>query len=301
MNGTIFDIKKYAIHDGPGIRTTVFFKGCPLHCDWCHNPEGVSADLQTVYRQDRCIGCLECVDVCPQGAVTPTADGVVTDPEKCVLCGRCAATCPAEAREMIGRTVTAAEVIEEVEKDRPFFDQSGGGVTFSGGEPLMQPAFLLDLLARCQALDFHCTVDTTGYTEDRSLLLKVAEKADLFLYDLKHMDSDTHRRRTGVSNDIIKENLARLAETGARIIIRIPIIGGFSDDEGNANRTAAFLAELPGIRQINILPYHDGAKSKYKKLCLAYPHETLRPLSKADIDRMAEHFRKYGFQVRTGG
>jgi pyruvate formate lyase activating enzyme len=202
---------------------------------------------------------------------------------------------------MTGRTVTAAEVIQEVEKDRPFFDQSGGGVTFSGGEPLMQPAFLLDLLDMCQALDIHCTVDTTGYTEDRSLLFKVAERADLFLYDLKHMDSDTHRRRTGVPNDIIKENLVRLAETGARIIIRIPIIGGFSDDEGNVKRTAAFLAELPGMQQINILPYHDGAKSKYKRLGLAYPHEKLRPLPRADIDRTVKHFQKYGLRVRVGG
>jgi len=223
VTGVIFDIKKYAIHDGPGIRTTIFFKGCPLACRWCHNPEGMNAAVQRIYRQQRCIGCGECMQICPRQAIRQTAEGMIADLSKCELCRTCAQHCPSDAVEFIGQKVTVAEVVRQIEKDIAFYDQSRGGVTFSGGEPLMQPEFLLQLLDACGHLDLHRTVDTTGYA-DAKLLLKVAQKTDLFLYDLKLMDPEKHRKYTGVSNEQILHNLKQLTQNDVRIQVRMPVI-----------------------------------------------------------------------------
>jgi len=299
-NGIIFDIKNYAIHDGPGIRTTVFFKGCPLNCRWCHNPEGLDISAQVIYHKDRCIGCGECINICPEGAIALSPSGVITDQSKCVHCGTCAETCPAEARELVGKVVTVDYVVGEIKKDILFYDESEGGVTFSGGEPLMQPDFLLGLLDACGKLDIHRTVDTTGYA-DADLLLKVAERTDLFLYDLKHMDSEKHRKYTGVPNEQILSNLELLAKHGAKINIRIPIIPGINCDDENIDRTGAFVSSLPGVHDINILPYHSAAEGKYTKLGLNYPLGKILPSSEHKIDAVAKRLEKFGSHVKIGG
>ena len=205
-NGTIFDIKRYAIHDGPGIRTTVFLKGCPLQCWWCHNPEGLSEDSQRFYNADRCIGCEICMDTCPNHALAMGPDGVILEPQKCDHCFNCAQVCPTEATRKIGRSVDVSELLQVIEQDRLFYDQSGGGVTFSGGEPLSQTPFLIEMLSACGRIGFHRAVDTSGYAEPDQILA-VAEHTDLFLYDLKLMDSQKHLKYTGMTNELILENL----------------------------------------------------------------------------------------------
>ncbi|CAB1083305.1 Pyruvate formate-lyase activating enzyme (EC [Olavius algarvensis Delta 1 endosymbiont] len=245
QTGKIFDIKKYAIHDGPGIRTTIFFKGCPLSCTWCHNPEGIAGASQRLYRRVRCIGCLECAAVCPEKAIAAGTRGPDWNASDCVFCGTCADICPADSVELIGKTMSVDEVMAEIAKDAVFYDTSRGGVTISGGEPLMQPAFLMDLLEACGKMGFHRTVDTSGYA-DRQVLLETASRTDLFLYDLKHMDPAKHAGFTGVSNERILANLEFLSRREVAIIIRFPVIPGLNSDEKNIDQTGAFVASLPG-------------------------------------------------------
>ena len=302
VEGLIFDIKKYAIHDGPGIRTTVFLKGCPLSCPWCHNPEGISSKPHLVYRKDLCIGCGECLNACPNGAIVNKGnEGFVTIPSLCKGCGTCAEVCPAEAREIIGRKETVQQVLEEIEKDVPFYDTSGGGVTFSGGEPLMQPGFLVPLLEACGERGIHRAVDTSGYA-DPATLMAVAERTDLFLFDIKLMDPDRHRALTGVSNERILSNLFNLAGTGAKLAVRIPLIPGINDDEENLERTATFLKGLPnGISSIHILPYHETGLSKYKKLGRDYRFRAIGPPSDNHIATVVKRFSDMGLEVKIGG
>jgi pyruvate formate lyase activating enzyme len=298
--GTIFDIKKYAIHDGPGIRSTVFFKGCPLTCRWCHNPEGITVASQRIYRQERCVGCGECIQICPHGVITQTEEGIVSDPAKCDLCQTCADYCPSEAVEFVGRNVTVDEVMHEIKKDIAFYDESGGGITFSGGEPLMQPEFLLQLLDACAALDLHRTVDTTGYAESE-LLLQVAHRTDLFLYDLKLMDAGRHRDFTGVSNELILNNLKLLAQNAARIQVRVPIIPGVNNDAENIDRTADFVSVLPGVEQVAILPFHNSARGKYGRLGMECASSDIERPSEENLKIIAARLQKSGLQVKIGG
>lgn len=298
--GAIFDIKRYAIHDGPGIRTTVFLKGCPLSCWWCHNPESLASTLHGIYRKDRCIACGECVDACPQGALRLTDQGVVTDPSRCRHCQTCADVCPAEAREFIGRTERVDHVMEAIQKDIPFYDESGGGVTFSGGEPLLQAAFLLALLDRCGRIGIHRAVDTTGYA-DTDILLAVAAYTDLFLFDLKLMDPVKHRKYTGVSNQIILRNLERLAGQDANVTIRIPLLPGINDDDENIDRTGSFLSTLPGVRNVDILPYHNSSLNKYRKLGSVYRAAGVKAPTTQQLANMAARLEAFDLQVGIGG
>jgi pyruvate formate lyase activating enzyme len=300
QTGEIFDIKKYAIHDGPGIRTTVFFKGCPLSCRWCHNPESLSSTTQRLYRSERCIGCMECVEACRNGAITAAETGPEWVAANCVFCQTCARVCPAEAVEFVGRKMTVAEVVAEINEDTLFYDESHGGVTFSGGEPLMQPSFLIELLTACGDLDLHRTVDTCGYAET-STLLKAAAHTDLFLYDLKHMDPAKHYRYTGVSNDKILNNLKCLSLQGAAIIIRLPLIPGLNSDAENIERTGAFISSLDGVNQVNILPYHRAAEVKYKNFGLQYETAGIRRPDIELLDSIAARFEKYSLKVKIGG
>lgn len=298
LRGRIFDIRKYSIHDGPGIRTTVFLKGCPLRCQWCHNPEGISPRTHLTYHPDRCIGCRECEKACPNGV--RHLESVSGDNPQCVLCGECILACPTNALEMIGRDMTVSEVVEEVLKDEVFYDQSGGGVTFSGGEPLLQGEFLVRCLKACGARGLHRAVDTTGYA-DTATLEMVSRHTDVFLYDIKHMNPLTHTRLTGVSNERILQNIRFLAERKARVIVRIPVIPGINDDDENMGLTGAFISTLPGVDTVHLLPYHGAAESKYSRLGLPYSLSSLQPPTKETIDRCAQLIKRWGLFVVCGG
>jgi pyruvate formate lyase activating enzyme len=297
--GIIFDIKKFSIHDGPGIRTTVFFKGCPLNCSWCHNPESQERQPELMVRENRCIRCGACVVGCAQGALSWNGDSVATDPHNCTLCGTCVETCFAEAREMVGREMTVDGVLAEIVRDLPFYEQSGGGVTFSGGEPLSQPRFLEALLAACRDQEIHTALDTCGYAR-WELLDRLRRDVDLFLYDLKLMDDARHRRFTGVSNALILENLRALMEHGHEITVRVPLIPGVNDDAENLDRLGRFVAGLPGVARVDLLPYHHTGKDKYGRLNRPYGLMTLRPPSEEDVARAQGVLEKYSLEVKTG-
>ena len=297
----IFDIKRYAINDGPGIRIVIFLKGCNLNCAWCHNPEGISSVLERMYAPVKCLKCGTCVICCPQKALTLTPEGIVTDAELCKLCGQCADVCPTIAIELSGKQRTITQIMDEIEKERIFFDQSGGGVTFSGGEPLFHAEFLIELLDQCGGRAIHRAVDTAGLS-NTSVLLEVAKRTDLFLYDLKMMNSERHQKWTGVPNEKILENLKVLSRTGAKIIIRIPLIGGVNDDEVNITETARFISRLSGEpKTVNLLPYHKIAQNKYDKLGRKDEFRLLNEPTKEAQLRTIAIFQEFGIEASIGG
>jgi len=253
-----------------------------------------------VYRKSKCIHGLECIDACPEKALTPGPDGIITDEALCNHCGACVDVCPAGARERVGKTETVESLMEVIRKDVPFFDTSGGGVTFSGGEPLMQAEFLLEMLKACGKEDIHRALDTTGYT-DPETLKSVARHTDLFLFDLKFMDPKKHRHYTGVSNEQILKNLETLARLGSRVFIRIPLIPGINDDEDNINTTVSFLDDLPSIESVHILPYHDFQKSKYDTFSMNYKARDVNPPSPERVEEIRKHLAGTGLSVEVGG
>ncbi len=299
-SGLIFDIKRYAINDGPGIRTTIFLKGCPLSCKCCHNPESQSNHVQKLYTESKCIGARECVEVCPNEALTLTPNGIVTDTDACKLCGKCAEVCPTKAIEMSGTLYNTAEIVEIIERERIHHDHSGGGVTFSGGEPLLFSGFLIEMLDACGEKGIHRTVDTSGFA-DTKVLLNVAKRTDHFLYDIKHMDNEKHKEFTGVGNELILKNLRILAETGATVDIRIPLIENVNADEENLRATAVFVAALPGKIPVSLLPYHDIAVNKYKKLGMPYDEGEMKEPDPEKQNRAIELFAEYGVEAKIGG
>ncbi len=299
-SGTLFAIKRYALHDGPDLRVTVFFKGCPLSCIWCHNPEGMRFGPEIHTTSNKCVGCGDCVPACPTSALQTGPTGIARDAASCMACGTCARVCPALAHEAVGRTWTVPEVTAEIAKDAPFFEGAKGGVTFSGGEPLAQPEFLEALLRACGRHGWHRAVDTSGHAP-WSVLERVAPLTDLFLFDLKHMDAAKHRAATGVDNALILDNARRLAALGAAIRFRLPLIPGINDDDSNIEATGRFAANLPGVTGIDLLPYHASATGKYTKLGLAYPGAAIPPSDPAQVDRSVQILQKCGLPVRIGG
>ena len=297
----IFDIRRYSINDGPGIRITIFMKGCPLRCRWCHNPESQSPKVQKLYTASKCIGARDCIEVCPTGALTHTPDGIVTDGERCTLCGKCAEACPTRAIEMSGKLYSSRELVKIIERERVHIDQSGGGVTFSGGEPLMHPGFLIEMLDACGKSGLHRAVDTCGFANTETLL-EVARHTDLFLFDLKLVDPVQHKKWTGVDNRLILKNLKLLAETGANINIRIPFIKNVNTAENEIRKMADFVSSLPGQKPlVNLLPYHNIASGKYQKLEMEYnAGEMAEPLD-LEIRQAIEIFKNRGLEVEVGG
>lgn len=299
-NGVIFDIRKYSIHDGPGIRTTVFFKGCPLRCWWCHNPEGQDVEPELVYRKSRCLGCDECSKSCQREAISLVAQSISVNREKCVPCNNCCRVCPSDALSIAGKQMTVKEILEEIEKDRTFYEESRGGVTFSGGEPLMQPDFLNALLNECKERATHTAVNTCGFAQ-YEIIDRIRDKVDLFLYDIKTMDNRKHRKYTGASNEQILKNLKKLAESGSSIVISFPIIPGINDGDKNVTRTAEFISSLPNIQQINLLPYHRAGIEKYKNLGKPYKLDKIQPPSNQRVKSVKEKMEAFGIRVGIGG
>jgi len=297
----IFDIKRYAINDGPGIRITIFLKGCPLSCEWCHNPESQSESVQKMYHQAKCIGCSLCVEACDVEACILTSEGIVTDVEKCLLCGKCAEVCPTKATEMSGALYTEDQIMDIIRKEQLLMDKSEGGVTFSGGEPLQHPEFLIRLLDRCGQEGIHRCVDTCGFAKT-DVLLEVAKRTDLFLYDLKMMDSKKHEKYTAVPNEIILENLRILAENNHKTAIRIPLIKGVNDDKENIVSTAEFISALHGKKpKVHILPFHNIAENKYKKLGQAYNRGSMDEPDAKRQEEILATFHRYGIDAAIGG
>lgn len=301
MTGIIFDIKKFAIHDGPGIRTTVFFKGCPLECSWCHNPEATHPEAELVWFENKCIRCGICIDTCPNDAheLLPNRSRVYHQ-DQCTLCGACIEVCHAEALVMEGREVTVEEVMVELRKDMPFYEDSGGGITLSGGEPTLQHKFALALLKQCQSEGLHTALDTAGQTPWR-ILERMLRYTDLVLFDIKHMHSASHRQHTGVPNENILANLTHIGDCGVPIEIRMPIVPGINDSRETIESAAAFLADVKNITRVVLLSYHRLGEAKYGRLNRdAYKLEDVEPPGPDRMQEVAEWVRPYGLDVHVG-
>jgi pyruvate formate lyase activating enzyme len=298
VTGHVFWIERFAVHDGPGIRVAVFLKGCPLRCWWCHSPESQSPNPEILLKEDRCLVCGTCLPFCSHDAISETDAGYHTHRERCEACGECAEACPADARVLAGRPITVPELMTEIEKDRVFVDQSQGGVTFSGGEPLMQPAFLAEALAACRGIGLHTAVETSGYgTRDA---IDALATADLILFDLKIHDDADHRRFTGVSNRLILENFVYLAERHPAVRVRVPLVPGVTDAPGNLEAIGA-LAKKAGVSRIDLLPYHTAGIAKYDRLGRTYrlPDATPPPAEALALARQS--LERLGLAVHLGG
>lgn len=300
--GWIFDVKRFALHDGPGIRTTIFLKGCPLHCLWCHNPESISPRPELLTRSSRCASCYACVRACPRKALSPgPGDGPVRlNRSKCDLCGMCVQACAYEAIAIAGREASVESLVDEVERDRVFFEQSGGGATLSGGEPLSQPVFAVGLLRALRARGLHTALDTSGLAP-WPVLDRVASEADLVLYDLKIIDEARHRELTGASNKIILENLVRLSGRSRPVHVRVPLIGGANDDDASVRALIDFLWPLPACRRVDLLAYHKGGQEKYRALGQEGFFRVFAPPSEERMEAVRRAFAEAGFTVTIGG
>lgn len=301
LKGILFNIQRFSLHDGPGIRTVIFFKGCPLKCQWCCNPESIDVSPQIIYNPDRCMKDGRCIKACSSGARSERGYSA----GNCTLCGACVDACPSGALELIGKYVSIRDVIEEVEKDRLFYESSGGGVTLSGGDPVFQKEFAVCLLSELKRLDIHTAVETSGYTP-WPVIEEIIDAVDLLLYDLKHMDPEKHRRFTGVSNELVLENALKasfkiwsMQGSDKRIIFRIPLIGGVNSDKKNIESVGAFALKAK-VDEVHLLPYHRLGESKYRKLGKEYSFQAFTPGNEM-IEEIMGILESYNLVVKVGG
>jgi pyruvate formate lyase activating enzyme len=295
----IFNIQKFSVHDGPGIRTTIFFKGCPLACQWCHNPESQSYRTEIMVNPDRCTQCGQCEQHCPEQAITWRDDNLVYDRGRCKVCGACIDYCCNNAREVVGKDYTVPELMIEIEKDRSFYEHSGGGVTLSGGEAMMQIDFVEQLIKACKDSGISVVIDTCGYAPSENFL-RIVNNVDLFLYDIKLMDPDLHVRYTGQDNVLILKNLQLLSDQGAKIDLRLPLIEGVNTSDEEIQSVIDFASHLH-IDSIHLLPYHDIAKGKYHKLDVKYSGENFLIPSAERLQAIAAMFKNEHYQIMIGG
>lgn len=296
--GLVFWIARFAVHDGPGIRVAVFLKGCPLRCAWCHSPESQAPGPELLLKGDRCLVCGTCMPLCRHEAIASIDDGYETNRDRCEACGDCVDACPADARTLAGRTMTVDELVAEIDKDRVFMERSGGGVTFSGGEPLMQPEFLREAIAACRARGWHTAVETSGYGTPPAMA--AAATADLVLFDLKVHDEAEHRRATGVSNRLILENFTRIAAWHRDVRVRVPLVPGVTDGPENIEAIGQ-LAQTAGIARVDLLPYHTAGLAKYDRLGRPYGLAGTAPPSTDTVAATRAQLERLGLTVHVGG
>lgn len=291
--GIIYDLQKFSIHDGPGIRTVVFFKGCPLSCQWCANPESQKKSAEILWIFDKCQFCNKCIQVCPNRLDnSPTCLETNTHEFNCVGCGACVEVCLPRARKLTGKIYTTDEVLAQVKKDIAFYKRSGGGVTFSGGEPFNQPEFLIELLEKCKKININTAIETSGYTNYENIH-KACDKIDFFFYDIKHMDSAIHYKYTNVGNELILKNLKKLSKEPSikekrNIVIRVPLISNINDSIENIKKTIALCSELDSIKEIELLCYHKLGIPKYKQLRRNYLLEGAAAPNKEKLSQIAQ-------------
>lgn len=297
-SGLVFDIRRFCVHDGPGIRTTVFLKGCPLSCAWCHNPEGISLSPQMAWRRASCARCGACVAACPHGAITMTEAGPEEDPVKCRRCGLCAEACPTGARIRVGRWMTVGELVAEVVKDRPFFEESSGGVTFSGGEPTLQMDFLIACCQGLRSLGVHVAVDTCAFGPPEGFE-RLLDCVDLVLVDLKAATEEQSLRWTGAPLGMILTNARRLAQSG-KASFAVPLVPGANDDPRTLKGIAAVLNGF-GVERVSILPYHAWGRDKLERFSAVQAPTLFREPSPEELDQVIRLFLRYGITAQVGG
>ncbi|MCP4753504.1 MAG: glycyl-radical enzyme activating protein [Proteobacteria bacterium] len=307
----ITNIQKFAVNDGPGIRTNVFIKGCPLRCEWCHNPETLHPYREIFYKKRMCVQCGACLEVCPEDAIQPPVPPEVAQAEdstyykiirdKCTLCMDCVEACKFTALEISGKPMTPQEILDEVEQDRPFYDNSGGGMTLSGGEPTAYPDFAQAILKEAKKRGIHVCLDTSGFCEWK-VLEDLLGDVDIVLFDFKHVDVDRHREKTGVSNEKILDNLAKITQAGLETWVRIPIIPGYNDSMEFHAKAADFLAGLPGkIERLDLIPYHNYCQQEYGWLGLEWSLKDVMPMEPSFLEVPAEVYRERGLKTTIGG
>ncbi|ELT9605143.1 glycyl-radical enzyme activating protein [Raoultella planticola] len=296
--GVLFNIQRYSLHDGPGIRTIPFFKGCPLACKWCSNPESQRPQPELIYKKSDCIRCGKCVEVCQQQALS-AGNPFFIDRERCIQCGKCTAVCPTQALEMKGKRMTVSDVIRELQKEENLFRRSGGGITLSGGEPLAQPVFARELLKACKAKGWHTAMETTGMTS-KAVIEDVFPWVDLALTDIKAVNPTIHQLNTGVDNRTILENLIRISFI-THVIVRIPVIPGVNDSPEEIRSIAEFARLMSGVDTIHLLPYHTFGENKYTLLGRIYPMGDAGSRSEDNMASLKKIVESMGFHCHIGG